>query len=299
MTKEKQIEALAESICDDGEISAYISAFDGDISELDAARLIAGEIVKLLDEPAEKPDEIWICTACGEAENSDAYCELKVFAGEPTNCPISSDEAEWNYVEKKPDEKPVDEPCMHFFTIGSDYCSKCDERLIPKSRTPREELEDAKEKLDAAKKDFLEDAEKCLVNLRKNKALIYGGPRCQWIKAACLCLDALIADIAELKTEEDVDLTIFLKSGKRKADCEMSDEKIIKKQVYESENLSDSEKAGYFYLQTLELTAALEAANADRKEWMQKAVKRREEIKQLTARAEAVEDEIKQKKLRG
>jgi len=289
MTKEKQIEALAESICDDGEISAYISAFDGDISELDAARLIAGEIVKLLDEPAEKPDEIWICTACGEAENSDAYCELRVFAGEPINCPISSDEAEWNYVEKKPDEKPADKPCLHFFTIGSDYCSKCGERLIPQSRTPRGELEDTKEKFEAIKKDFLEDAEKCLVNLRKNNALINGGPHCQWIEAACLCLDALITDIAELKKEKGEDLTIFLKSGKRKADCKESDEKITKKKVYESKNLSDSEKAGYFYVQTLKLTAALEAANAEKASWRRVCEKLEGENKQLTARAEAEE----------
>jgi len=29
-------------------------------------------------EPAEKPDEIWICTACGEVENTDAYCQVRV-----------------------------------------------------------------------------------------------------------------------------------------------------------------------------------------------------------------------------
>lgn len=42
----------------------------------------------------------WKCDACGEAENCEASCEIEVWAGEPTACPISGDEAEWYPVEE-------------------------------------------------------------------------------------------------------------------------------------------------------------------------------------------------------
>lgn len=47
-------------------------------------------------------EEIWICSACGDAEGCDAQCELKVWAGEPISCPISSDLAEW-FLTKRPE----------------------------------------------------------------------------------------------------------------------------------------------------------------------------------------------------
>jgi len=237
------------------------------------------EAIKLL----EKAEKIW------SGVDVPLRCELTYIKLCPAKAIISQTIALLKGPAEEPADEPVDKPCLHFFTIGSDYCSKCGERLIPQSRTPRGELEDTKEKFEAIKKDFLEDAEKCLVNLRKNNALINGGPHCQWIEAACLCLDALITDIAELKKEKGEDLTIFLKSGKRKADCKESDEKITKKKVYESKNLSDSEKAGYFYVQTLKLTAALEAANAEKASWRRVCEKLEGENKQLTARAEAEE----------
>ena len=40
--------------------------------------------------------EVWICSTCGEAENTDAKCVLEVFAGEPENCPINGEEADWS-----------------------------------------------------------------------------------------------------------------------------------------------------------------------------------------------------------
>lgn len=36
------------------------------------------------------------CYACGDAENTDAHCDIEVFAGEPTQCPITGEGAEWN-----------------------------------------------------------------------------------------------------------------------------------------------------------------------------------------------------------
>ncbi len=50
------------------------------------------------------------CYACGEAENTDAHCDIDVFTGEPTQCPISGDEADW--LERKLTQNtPADEPC--------------------------------------------------------------------------------------------------------------------------------------------------------------------------------------------
>ena len=35
------------------------------------------------------------CYACGDAENTDAHCDIVVFAGEPTQCPVTGEEADW------------------------------------------------------------------------------------------------------------------------------------------------------------------------------------------------------------
>ena len=42
----------------------------------------------------------WKCNACGEAEHCDAGCEVDIWAGEPTTCPISGEEADWEPVAK-------------------------------------------------------------------------------------------------------------------------------------------------------------------------------------------------------
>lgn len=44
------------------------------------------------------------CYACGDAENTDAHCDINMFAGEPTQCPITGEEADWNTrVEQQPE----------------------------------------------------------------------------------------------------------------------------------------------------------------------------------------------------
>jgi len=49
------------------------------------------------------------------------------------------------------------------------------------------------------------------------------------------------------------------------------------KKLYESENLRDNEKAEYFYVQTLILAAKLDAANTDKEDWMDIALKAQQE----------------------
>jgi len=149
----KKIKSMAKSIVDKKGIRLCMAGFDGDITELDAARQIALDIVKLLAEP---------------------------------------------------DDEPADEPCRHIFTIGigieesiKNRCVKCGQLIDTKKPYSPCEAEDVKEKIEAMKIDFIEEAEKCLVNLHKNDDLIKGGPDCPWIKVACDCIDALIA---ELKT---------------------------------------------------------------------------------------------------
>ena len=52
----------------------------------------------LMPKPEQSSGELrttYKCYACGEAENTDASCIVKMFAGEPEYCPINGEEGDW------------------------------------------------------------------------------------------------------------------------------------------------------------------------------------------------------------
>jgi len=154
--RERKIKAIAKRIVNRKEIKLVMAGFDGEVTELDAARVMALDIVKLLDEPA-------------------------------------------------------DEPCRHLFTMGigieesiKNRCVKCGE-LIDAKKPFSWESEVAKEKIEAAKKCWLEDARKCLINLRSVTLGFNSNPHYQWVEEACDYIEAMIAELNKEKDDDGLD----------------------------------------------------------------------------------------------